>query len=150
MRVFTFLKRLDTILNRTELKSLFSSSFQTVMLLIQLSLFFVNVQHAESNMDTNNVRTQKYALCPPGSVFNGQELFSAQGGSLLDCVKRCTETAGCVAVNVCPSGHSKQTACGFLAEPNPGGCSSLDSGSSPKCLFAQKVCGTSCLCSLIN
>ena len=84
-----------------------------------------------------------YDQCPKGVVHEDpqqtsplQVQFAAR--SDLDCAARCSQTADCKGVNVCPAGPPRQVSC-TLTGGAPGQCVGLTAAPSPLCFHAQKV-----------
>ncbi|KAK7505134.1 hypothetical protein BaRGS_00003704 [Batillaria attramentaria] len=84
---------------------------------------------------TGNVSEDLYTRCPSGLISNGQQMRVVTGRSRVDCAVRCSLTAGCVGVNVCPVEHDGRVSCALLSNIDPSGCDNLDVDSSGECVF---------------
>ncbi|KAK7505139.1 hypothetical protein BaRGS_00003709 [Batillaria attramentaria] len=79
-----------------------------------------------------------FGLCPRGQVSGGQQMGVVSGRSKVDCLTRCSQLAGCVGVNVCPSDLDEGVTCTLMSDHSPSGCNNLITAESPLCRFVQK------------
>ena len=108
---------------------------------LALALVFLLHHNAVScdNVGDKTTREEEYIQCLTGKIFNGQLLHSIAARSSLDCLSECTQTEGCMGVNVCPAGQGGLVDCGLLSQVNPAQCGDLQDASHSSCFFAQKV-----------
>ncbi|KAK7494131.1 hypothetical protein BaRGS_00014604, partial [Batillaria attramentaria] len=103
------------------------------VILVAAAVITIQATHNTSAMA---IPGETYPRCQRGSIYVGQELDVVFARSTIECASKCSVTAGCEGLNVCP-GSGGQVKCTLLSERNHEGCSSLTASSS-LCFFMQK------------
>ncbi|XP_070175642.1 fibrinogen-like protein A [Littorina saxatilis] len=85
------------------------------------------------------IKSALYGVCPKGLILKDDDhMQQFTASSNVECVARCSDSAGCHGVNVCP-GELGQVSCTLTGKSSPGGCDGLTDAPSPLCFHVQNV-----------